>query len=187
MQQQQPPPKNQNNMITEIDKIPLKTNDISMTEDMNDPLVKDVLSEFENELLLSNKPKNNYKINNNQNNNNDDNDDDVNNDRPLNNQNSNLNSNKQLQKQQSQDTPINNRIPKNSNKNEKIKFYDELLINKSFIICIIIAIIINPYIFTTIINNLPENISIIINSYNYFIKLALIFIVIYLLMIYKIL
>lgn len=164
MQQQQPPPKNQNNMITEIDKIPLKTNDISMTDDMNDPLVKDVLNEFENELLLSNKPKNNYQINNNEEDNNI----------------------KNYQQQPPQDNPI-IKNPKNSNKNEKIKFYDEILINKAFIICIVIAIIINPYIFTTIINNLPENISTIIDAYNYFIKLILIVIIIYLLMVYKVL
>ena len=172
MQQQQPPPKNQNNMITEIDKIPLKTNDISMTDDMNDPLVKDVLNEFENELLLSNKPKNNYQINNDDNN--------------------NINNNKNIPEiiNQRQDRPepqINNRTLKTSSKNEKIKYYDEILINKSFIICIIIAIIINPYIFTTIINYLPENISPIIDTYNYLIKLGLIFAIIYLLMVYKVL
>ena len=166
MQQQQPPAKNQNNMITEIDKIPLKTNDISMTDDMNDPLVKDVLNEFENELLLSNKPKNNYQITNNDEDNN--------------------NKYQNQQQQQQQDNPI-IKIPKNSNKNEKIKFYDEILINKAFIICIIIAIIINPYIFTTIINNLPENISTIIDTYNYFIKLILICAIIYILMVYKVL
>ena len=171
MQQQQPPPKNQNNMITEIDKIPLKTNDISMTDDMNDPLVKDVLTEFENELLLSTKPKNTYQININDNTDND--------------KNRNIPTQPQPQPQNPDNQII--RTPKNSNKNEKIKYYDELLINKSFIICIIIAIIINPYIFTTIINNLPENISTMIDTYNYFIKLALIFIIIYLLMVYKVL
>lgn len=174
MQQQQPPPKNQNNMITEIDKIPLKTNDISLTDDMNDPLVKDVLNEFENELLLANKPKNNYNINNNS-------------------ETHNNNNNQQPQLQQPQQPSLNDtQIIKNTrssknDRNDKIKYYDELLINKSFIICIIIAIIINPYIFTTIINNLPINISSIVDSYNYFIKLGLIFIVIYLLMIYKVL
>lgn len=175
MQQQQPPSKNQNNMITEIDKIPLKTNDVSITDDMNDPLVKDVLSEFENELLLSNKPKNNYKIN-------------------IDNDNDNKNI-QYTQPQQQLQPQINQQrqsiepqiVNKNSNKNEKIKYFDELLINKSFIICIIIAIIINPYIFTTIVNNLPQNISTIVDTYSYFIKLILIFVVIYILMIYKVL
>jgi hypothetical protein len=171
MQQQQPPAKNQNNMITEIDKIPLKTNEMSVTDDMNDPLVKDVLNEFENELLLSNKPtNNNYKINN------DDNDNHRNNYQPE------LQSQSQPQPQQQL-----NRNMKSSSKNEKIKYYDELLLNKSFIICIIIAIIINPYIFSTIINNLPENISSLFDSYNYFIKLGLIFVAIYILMVYKVL
>lgn len=172
MQQQQPPPKNQNNMITEIDKIPLKTNDISLTDDMNDPLVKDVLNEFENELLLS-KPKNNYKINNN---------DDIIND----NSDSNFNKKNGYQIQLQQQLPQNQPQPQ-PKKNNKIKYYDELLINKSFIICVVIAIIINPYIFTTIINNLPENISTILDGYNYIIKLALIFIIIYILMVYKVL
>jgi hypothetical protein len=177
MQQQQPPPKNQNNMITEIDKIPLKTNEISTTDDMNDPLVKDVLTEFENELLLSNKPPtNNYNINNSD-------DDDTN----IHKNNSQYQKNNLPELQSQQTAQQSNRNMKNSSKNEKIKYYDELLLNKSFIICIIIAIIINPYIFTTIINNLPENISSIIDSYNYFIKLGLIFGIIYLLMVYKVL
>lgn len=170
MQQQQPPPKNQNNMITEIDKIPLKTSDISLTDDMNDPLVKDVLNEFENELLLS-KPKNNYKITNN---------DDIINDDSNSNKKNGYQTQQQLSQNQNQPQP-------QPRKNNKIKYYDELLINKSFIICVIIAIIINPYIFTTIINNLPENISTILDGYNYIIKLALIFIIIYILMIYKVL
>lgn len=176
MQQQQPPPKNQNNMITEIDKIPLKTSDISLTDDMNDPLVKDVLNEFENELLLS-KPKNNYKITNN---------DDIINDDSNSNKKNGYQTQQQLSQNQNQNQP---QLQSQSQprKNNKIKYYDELLINKSFIICVIIAIIINPYIFTTIINNLPENISTILDGYNYIIKLALIFIIIYILMIYKVL
>ena len=169
MQQPQTAPNNQNNMITEIDKIPLKTNDISITDDMNDPLVKDVLNEFENELLLSNKPKNNYQINNNN----------ISQVQPQ------FHQQPQIQQQPQLDTQ-NIKNSKNK-KNEKIQYYDEILINKSFIICIIIAIIINPYIFTTIINNLPEYISSIVDTYNYFIKLILIFVIIYILMIYKVL
>ena len=49
MQNQSP-----NNMITSIDKIPLKTSGSNITEDMtDDPIVKDVLNEFEKELSLN--------------------------------------------------------------------------------------------------------------------------------------
>ena len=57
----------QNNMITPIDKIPLKTSNANITDDMSDdPIVKDVLNEFEKELSINEQTANNYKINVNQ-------------------------------------------------------------------------------------------------------------------------
>ena len=54
----------QNNMITPIDKIPLKTSNANITDDMSDdPIVKDVLNEFEKELSINEQTANNYKIN----------------------------------------------------------------------------------------------------------------------------
>jgi len=54
MQQQQ------NNMITSLDKIPMKSPDnVSNNDDLSDPIVKNVLDEFEQELLMQQKPKNN--------------------------------------------------------------------------------------------------------------------------------
>jgi len=139
----------QNNMITSIDKIPLKTSGATITDDMvDDPIVKDVLNEFEKELSMNEQTiKNNYQINN--------------------------NSQSPQQYQQSQQQSKN--------------YIDNVLITKTFIICIVVAIIINPYIYNTIISKIPDNISIILDSYNYIIKIILAFITLYALMFYKLL
>ena len=47
------------------------------------------------------------------------------------------------------------------------------------------AIITNPYIYDTLISKIPENISNIFISYNYIIKLIILFIVIYGMMFYN--
>jgi len=171
MQQQQPPAQVQNNMITPIDKIPLKTSNISKTEDMDDPIVKDVLNEFENELSIQQNQKNNYQINNNQ----------------------------QIQPQQQYQQPIiqlQQDIPTTipspqpqpiKTKKQKINYIDTILINKTFIICIIIAIVINPYIYNTLLSKIPTNISTILDTNNYFIKLGILFIILYVMMFYNIL
>ena len=64
-------------------------------------------------------------------------------------------------------------------------YIDNELITKTFIICIIMAIITNPYIYDTLISKIPENISNIFISYNYIIKLIILFIVIYGMMFYN--
>ena len=163
----------QNNMITSIDKIPLKTSGAIITEDMvDDPIVKDVLNEFEKELSMNEQTiKNNYQINNNQ----------QYQPQPLQQQPIQQQQPQQMQQQyqpqqqqqQTQQTPIN--------------YIDNILITKTFIICIVVAIIINPYIYNTIISKIPDNISIILDNYNYIIKIILAFITLYLLMFYKLL
>jgi hypothetical protein len=175
MQQQQPQPQSQNNMITPIDKIPLKTAGILSTDDMSDdPIVKDVLTEFEQELSLNNQQqmsKNNYQINNNQ---------------QQQYQQQQYQQQQQQQQQQYQQQPI-PQIPYQSSPVKQINYIDNILITKTFIICIIIAIVTNPYIYSTIISNIPDNFSAIIEPYNYFIKIIVIFIAIYAMMFYKLL
>jgi hypothetical protein len=157
----------QNNMITSIDKIPLKTSGANITEDMDDPIVKDVLNEFEKELSMNEQTiKNNYQINN----------------------------NSQYQPQQPIQQPMQQPMQQqyqpsyqSQQQQQPINYIDNVLITKTFIICIVVAIIINPYIYNTIISKIPDNISIILDSYNYIIKIILAFITLYLLMFYKLL
>ena len=155
----------QNNMITSIDKIPLKTSGANITEDMDDPIVKDVLNEFEKELSMNEQTiKNNYQINN----------------------------NSQYQPQQPMQQPMQQQYQpsyqsQQQTQQQSINYIDNVLITKTFIICIVVAIIINPYIYNTIISKIPDNISIILDSYNYIIKIILAFITLYLLMFYKLL
>jgi hypothetical protein len=159
----------QNNMITPIDKIPLKTSGANITDDMaDDPIVKDVLNEFEKELSLNEQTiKNNYLINNNQ--------------------------HQQQQPPQNYQQPLYHPLQQQlqpqlqQQQSSKINYIDNELITKSFIICIVIAIIINPVIYNTILSKIPENISGIFDNYNYIIKIILIFIALYALMFYKLL
>ena len=151
----------QNNMITSIDKIPLKPSVNNLNnDDLTDPMVKDVLNEFEKELSLQEK-QSKYVIN----------------DQPP--QQQPLYQPPPLQPQY-QPPPVikkQDTISKNYIVNE--------LITKTFIICIIMAIITNPYIYDTLISKIPENISNIFISYNYIIKLIILFIVIYGMMFYN--
>jgi hypothetical protein len=167
MQQQQPlAPQSQNNMITPIDKIPFKT--AGNTDETNDdPMIRDVLNEFEQELAINESQSNKYKINE---------------QRPV----------QQYQQQpQQQQQPLQQPqqlqqpLPVKPQKNKS--YIDNELVVKSFIICIVIAIIINPYIFSTILSKVPENISLMLTSYDYFIKLAIIFVAIYVLFFYNLL
>jgi hypothetical protein len=158
-------------MITSIDKIPLKTAGGNITDDMaDDPIVKDVLNEFEKELSLNEQPnKNNYHINNNM--------------QHPHFQPQQPHPQPQLQQPQLQQP----QQPQQQQKQSQINYIDNILINKTFIICIIVAIIINPYIYNTIISKIPDNISVILENYNYIIKIILIFIILYALMFYKLL
>ena len=171
----------QNNMITSIDKIPLKTSGAIITDDMvDDPIVKEVLNEFEKELSMNEQTiKNNYQINNNS-------------QSPQQYQQSqqqyqqSQQSLQSLQSQQSQQS-LQSQQSSQQISQQPINYIDNILITKTFIICIVVAIIINPYIYNTIISKIPDNISIILDSYNYIIKIILAFITLYALMFYKLL
>lgn len=168
--QQQQPPQQSNIMLTSLDKIPLKPS--NNTDDMSDdPVVKDVLNEFEKELSL-NEQKSNYNIN--------------------------YNQQQQIPQQQQLPLPQQQQIPLPQQQIQyqqqrlgipqyKNNYIDNVLLTKTFIICIIIALIINPVIYNTIISKIPINLMSIFETYNYIIKLGLIFIIIYLFMFYKLL
>jgi len=197
MQQQQPLAQSpQNNMITSIENIPLKTTGITLTDDMSDdPIVKDVLTEFEKELNINTQQiprNNNYKINNNQYPPNDNGYDNANggnmNNANMNNANMNANMNGNSGNMNGNMNGGNmNGMNMNGNRNKNINYIDNILITKTFIICIIVAIIINPVIYNTIISNIPQNFIDMIENYNYFIKIIIIFIAIYIMMFYKLL
>jgi hypothetical protein len=164
-----------NIMITSIDKIPLRTTGTPITDDMtNDETVRDVLSEFEKELSLSETPaNNNYQIN------------------------------YQQQQQQQQQIPqqllqqqqqqllqqqqqLPQQMPQQRNNKKKDFHIDNELVIKVFIICIIVALITNPYIYATILSKIPDNLSSMFDNYNYYIKLGLIFVILYVMMFYNV-
>lgn len=148
------------NMMTSLDNIPLKTSStIQPNDDSEDPVVKDILNEFNQEInnqssstqypsppsqtIFTTPPKDEYVINNCQRN-------------PI----------PQLQSQ------------------KKIKsLYNEDFLRKTFIIIIVIALIFSPIIYNSIIDKLPNPFASIFNTYEFYIKLFFVFIVIYLLMI----
>jgi hypothetical protein len=166
----------QNNMITPIDKIPLKTTGNSNDDTNDDPMIRDVLNEFEQELAINeSQSSNKYKINE---------------QRPVHQYAPSQQPQQPSQQfQQPSQQPSQQPQPSQSALNQKKNksYIDNDLLIKSFIICIVIAIIINPYIFSTIISKVPENISALLTSYDYFIKLVLIFAVIYGLFFYNLL
>lgn len=159
-----------NIMLTPLDKISQQPSvGTTITEDMaDDPIVKDVLSEFEKELLLNENQANNYNINYQQ--------------QPQQPQQQQQQQQPQYQPQQPLQQPQLQQQQKQNNIN---KYIDNILLTKTFIICIIVAFITNPYIYNTIISKVPENFSALFESYNYFIKLGLIFIAVYLFYYYK--
>jgi hypothetical protein len=157
-----------NIMITSIDKIPAKQNGGgAITEDMNDdPIVRDVLSEFEKELAMT--TGNNYQINYDQQQ-----------------QQPQLQQQQQLPQQPPQQPLQEQQLPQPKIAKKQDFHIDNEIVVKVFIICIIVALVTNPYIYSTILSKIPENISLILDNYNYFIKLIIIFIVLYLLIFYK--
>lgn len=151
-------------MTTKIDDIPLKTiksNDIN--DDTNDPMVKDILNEFEQELEMNiNNNKNDYKVNY---------EPPVENNRqPIENQNYNI------------PKKINNNLKKENKINSYI---NQDYINKTGIIIIIVALLFSPIIFPVIVNKLPTSIISYVENYDFYIKLLLLFIIIYILYFYN--
>ena len=145
-------------MTTSIDSIPMKTskNNDNYTDDSDDPMVKDILNEFQQELEINTQKqpvnltqKNNYNINYNQ----------------ENFQEPDINKQKKPKQQQS--------------------YYNEDYIKKSIIITIIVFIIFSPIFFTMISDKLPLSVNIIYETYELYIKLFILFISIYILYFYN--
>lgn len=150
-------------MTTSIDNIPLKTTKVdNQIDDSEDPMVKDILNEFEQELKVNvqqtpqyKQPQNDYVIN-----------------YPPQPQ--------QQMPPQQQSCQIPFKKPKQNN-----SYYNEELLRKSAIIVVIIAFVFSPIIFTTVLDKLPESMRDLVDSNNYYIKLILSFIAIYLLFHYN--
>ena len=146
------------NMMTSLDNIPLKTSSTPTNDDSDDPLVKDILNEFNQE---------------------------VNNQPPS----SNTNYQPPPPPPPTNDYIINNpnscqirpRQPQPPQKTSP--YYNEDYIRKSAIIIIIVAFFFYPLIYNSIIEKLPQQFSILLTTYDFYFKLFLVFIVIYLFMI----
>ena len=142
------------NMMTSLENIPLKTSSTPTNDDSDDPLVKDILNEFNQEVNnqppSSNTnyqqpppppPTNDYIINN----------------------------------------PNSCQIrPRQSQPSQKTSpFYNEDYLRKSAIIIIIVAFFFSPLIYNSIIEKLPQQFSILLTTYDFYFKLFLVFIIIY--------
>ena len=149
------------NMTTSIDNIPMKTNTNDIpNDDSDDPIVKDILNEFQQELKSVNQePSTNYNIN--------------------------------YQpppppspppQQPPSRPPIYQQLQQPP-KRTSSSFYNEDLIRKTGIIIIIIAMVFSPLILPAFINKLPPSISLIIDNYQFYFKLLLLFIIIYIMFI----
>lgn len=137
------------NMMTSLENIPLKTSSTHTNDDSDDPLVKDILNEFNQEVNNQTPtshqqpppPTNDYIIN-------------------------NPNS-CQIRPRQYQSTQ------------KTSPFYNEDYLRKSAIIIIIVAFFFSPLIYNSIIEKLPQQFSILLTTYDFYFKLFLVFIIIY--------
>ena len=118
------------NMTTNIDNIPLKTNKNNepSNDDSDDPMVKDILNEFQQELEINTRktsPTNNYQVN--------------------------------IQPQETiQERPIPLQKKQSIQKqNIQTSYYNQIYINKTIIIIIIIALVFSPLILPVIIEKSP--------------------------------
>ncbi len=146
-------------MTTSIDNIPLKTNNNDIQDDdSDDPMVKNILDEFQQEFTNHKKPIQPmpYIINN-------------------------------TPPQQPYIPPPIVNIQSNTKKSIKSNYYNEEFMRKTAIIVIIVAFIFSPIIFSTLIEKLPLDIATIIENYNFYLKLIISFIVIYLFFFYNLL
>lgn len=138
------------NLMTSLENIPLKTSSTPINDDSDDPIVKDILNEFHQE--INNQPP------------------------PPSQLPSQLNNNEYII-----NNPIMRKPPPPPTKSS---YYDEELLRKSGIIIIIIAFFLSP-IYNSLIEKIPSPFSSLLSSYEFYIKLFLIFVVLYLLMIKK--
>ncbi len=146
-------------MMTSLENIPLKTASTPTNDDSDDPLVKDILNEFNNEINNQSPPSysQHETI-----------------PRPIINNDYIINNSDNCQRRSSQPPPP----PTNS-------LYNEDFLRKSAIIIIVISFFFSPFIYNSFIEKLPSQLSTFLISYDFYFKLFLVFIIIYLLMIKK--
>jgi len=143
------------NMMTSLDNIPLKTSSTPTNDDSDDPLVKDILNEFNQE--VNNQPPPPYHPQ----------------QCPINNNDYVINNPINCQRRPPPPPP------------PQYSLYNEDFLRKSAIIIIVVALFFSPIIYNSIIEKLPSQLSSILNSYDFYFKLFLVFIIIYILMIKK--
>jgi len=154
------------NMTTSLDSIPMKTsnkNNESLNDDSDDPVVKDILSEFQQELEINThkQPPLNQKENYN-----------------INYQNNDNCYNGNCKLPYSQSSQLSSSQLSNS-------YYNQEYIKKVIIIVIIVIIIFSPIFIQTLVEKLPYSISSIIESYEFYIKIIILFITLYIIYYYK--
>jgi|688.fasta_scaffold1389030_1 hypothetical protein len=153
------------NMTTSLDNIPMKTNIGVKTDDSDDPVVKDILNEFQQELKINNGYEINY---------------DSSAVVPPVQPQTPVAPVPQVQQYQ---RPTNQQLMMKTNTNKS--FYNEEYARKAAIIIIIIGIIFSPIIYNSIIERIPNSFMGLFISYDFYIKSLLAFIAIYLLYNYK--
>ena len=154
------------NMTTRLDDIPLKTmktpND-NYSDDSDDPMVKDILNEFQQELEINSRqsPQQSYQ-------------------QPP---------PPPQQPQQPTPSQSNYKInyPENNPKKTKqpFSYYNEDLLKKTAIIIIIVFIIFSPIFFPMMMEKLPAFIIPFIEPYEFYLKLLILAIIVYLLSIHN--
>ena len=139
------------NMTTSLDNIPLKTNEVNM-DDKDDPMVKDILNEFQQELEINTRaaPVDTYQVN----------------------------------YPPPQRADFQKNIPV---KKTQQSYYNQDYIKKTGIIILIIAIVFSPVVFNAFIENIPIYIAANIEKFNYYFKLLISFLIIYIMFYYKLL
>ena len=148
-------------MSTPINTLPLKTqqSNISDTNDINDPLVQDVLNEFQEELMISKQhaPQSQQ----------------MHQSPPM------MPSQQQYHNQQYQQQHLN--YKNNLNKSDYSTYLDTELAKKSLILVIISLIIYNSGIINTVYEKLPDYLQDNLNNFDIYIKSLSLFAIIYVL------
>ncbi len=151
------------NMTTNIANIPMKTSKMNNNDDSEDPIVKDILQEFQEELK-----QNQNSIPSTSNNNN----------------NYEINYNPPPQQEQLQFQPSQQQLKTPQLQPQKqiggfMKYYNQDILIKTAIIITIIAFVFSPTIFNTIIDKIPATFSQLLLQYDFYIKIIISFIFIY--------
>jgi hypothetical protein len=154
-------------MSTPINTLPLKTQqtNVSDSNDINDPLVQDVLSEFQEELMMSKQPK-----------------------PPQISPDQLMYQQQMMQQQQMQQQQLQRQqqppppTPHNINKYDNISSYLDIEVAKKSLILVIVSLIIyNSGIINIIYEKLPEYLQDNLNSFDIYIKSISLFLIIYVL------